>query len=163
MVIILCGVSGAGKTTVGVELSERLGCLFLDGDDFHSEANIKKMSDGIPLTEADRKPWLHTLRSKIEQFLDSGEDLVLACSALSRQSRELLRGNSDDVRIVYLQGSKDLIRQRLSDRKGHFVGSEMLDSQFDALEEPKTATVVSVSSSPQEIVAQIIGELRHTL
>ena len=162
MVIILCGVSGSGKTTIGTGLSERLGCLFLDGDDFHSETNIKKMSDGVPLTEADRIPWLHTLRGKIEQCLDSGETLVLACSALSRQSRELLRGNSDDVRIVYLQGSKGLISQRLNDRKDHFVGSEMLDSQFDALEEPKTATVVSIGPSPQEIVARIIGELRLT-
>ena len=160
MVIILCGVSGSGKTTIGVELSERVGCAFLDGDDFHSAANIKKMSGGVPLTEADRMPWLQTLRGKIEACLDSGEDLVLACSALSRQSRMLLRGSSGDVRIVYLQGSRELIKQRLDDRKDHFVGAEMLDSQFDALEEPKSATVVGVNQSPPEIVAQIISELR---
>ena len=160
MVIILCGVSGSGKTTIGIGLSERVGCEFLDGDDFHSAANIKKMSDGVPLTEADRMPWLHTLRGKIEECLDSGADMVLACSALSRQSRKLLRGSSDDVRIVYLQGSKELIRQRLNDRKDHFVGSEMLDSQFDALEEPRSALVVGVNQSPQEIVAKLISELR---
>ena len=134
MVIILIGVSGCGKTTIGIELSKRLGCLFLDGDNFHPEANIRKMSGGVPLTEEDRAPWLNTLRRNIEQCLDSGETLVLACSALSRQSRGILRGNNNDVRFVYLQGSKELIGQRLQDRKGHFMSSDLLDSQFDVLQ-----------------------------
>jgi gluconokinase len=163
MVIIITGVSGSGKTTIGVELSKRIGCLFLDGDDFHPEANINKMSGGVPLTEADRMPWLHTLQRKIEQCLDSGEDLVLACSALSRQSRDILRGNNSAVRFVYLKGSKELIRQRLKDRKGHFMSSAMLDSQFDALQEPDAALVVCVTHSPQEIIAQISNELRLAL
>jgi len=159
MVIILSGVSGCGKTTIGTELSKRIGCVFLDGDDFHSEANIKKMSDGVPLTEEDRAPWLNTLRCNIEQHLDSGENLVLACSALSRNSRHVLRGNTKDVRFVYLQGSKQLIAQRLQDRIGHFSNPDLLDSQFDALQEPGSATVVSITLSPQEIVAQVCDEL----
>jgi gluconokinase len=163
MVIILIGVSGCGKSTIGIELSEKVGCLFLDGDDFHSEANIKKMSGGVPLTEADRGPWLNTLRRRIEQCLDSGENLVLACSALSRQSRDILRGNYNDVRFVYLQGNKELIGQRLKDRKGHFASSDLLDSQFDVLQEPESAMVVCITLSPQEIVAQISSELGLTL
>ena len=159
MVIILIGVSGCGKTTIGIELSKRLGCLFLDGDDFHSEANIEKMSGGIPLTEADRRPWLDRLRRKIEECLDSGENLVLACSALSRNSRDVLRGNSADVRFVYLQGSKELIAQRLKNRKGHFSSPDLLDSQFDVLQEPDSAIVVAITLSPQEIVAQVSSEL----
>ena len=159
MVIILAGVSGCGKTTIGIELSKTIGCRFLDGDDFHSAANIEKMSGGVPLTEADRRSWLNTLRRKIEHSLDSGERLVLACSALSRQSRDILRGNSDDVRFVYLQGSKELIGQRLKNRKGHFMSSDLLDSQFDALQEPDAAIVINITQSPQQIVAQISGEL----
>jgi gluconokinase len=137
--------------------------LFLDGDDFHSEANIKKMSGGVPLTEADRGPLLNTLRRKIEHCLDSGENLVLACSARSRQSRDILRGNYNDVRFVYLQGNKELIGQRLKDRKGHFASSDLLDSQFDVLQEPESAMVVCITLSPQEIVAQISSELGLTL
>lgn len=157
------GVSGCGKTTIGIELSKGVGCLFWDGDDFHSEVNIKKMSRSVPLTEADRMSWLNILRRKIEQCLDNGENLVLACSALSRQSRDVLRGNNKDVRFVYLQGSKELIGQRLKDRKGHFMRSDMLDSQFDVLQEPDAAIVVCVTQSPQEIVAQINSELRLAL
>jgi len=160
MVIVLIGVSGCGKTTIGIELSRTVGCLFLDGDDFHPEANIKKMSSGVPLTEEDRAPWLDTLRSNIEQCLANGENLVLACSALSRHSREILRGNSSDVQFVYLQGSKELIAQRLKGRNGHFMSSDLLDSQFDALQEPDSAIVVCITQSPQEIVAQVCGELR---
>jgi gluconokinase len=163
MVIILIGVSGCGKTTIGLELSKRVGCLFCDGDDFHPEANIKKMSSGVPLTEADRTSWLNTLRRKIEQCLDNDENLVLACSALSRQSRDVLRGNNNDVRFVYLQGSKELIEQRLKNRKGHFMRSNLLDSQFDALQEPDAALVVCITQSPQEIIAQISDELRLAL
>ena len=163
MVIILIGVSGCGKTTIGIELSETIDCLFLDGDDFHPQANIEKMSVGIPLTEEDRAPWLDTLRGNIEERLNSGDDLVLACSALSRQSRNILRGDSDDVRFVYLQGSKELIAQRLKDRKGHFASPDLLDSQFDALQEPDAAIVVCITRSPQEIVARVCGELRLAL
>ena len=163
MVIILIGVSGCGKTTIGIELAKRLGCVFSDGDDFHPEANIEKMSGGVPLTEADRVPWLKNLRRNIEQCLDSGENLVLACSALSRPSRDILRVNVNDVRFVYLQGSKELIGQRLKGRKGHFMSSDLLDSQFDALQEPESAIVVCVTQSPQEIVAHICGELRLAL
>ena len=136
-----------------------LDCLFLDGDDFHSEANIKKMSRGVPLTESDRAPWLNTLRINIEQCMDRGETLVLACSALSRRSREILRGSSGDIRFVHLRGSKDLIRQRLEDRKGHFSSADLLDSQFDALQEPDAALVIRITQNPQQIVDHICGEL----
>ena len=163
MVIILVGVSGCGKTTIGIELSKRVGCLFLDGDDFHPETNIEKMSGCIPLTEEDRAPWLSTLRCKIEQHLDSGENLVLACSALSRKSRDILRGNNNDVRFVYLQGSKELIGQRLQDRKGHFMSSDLLDSQFDVLQEPESAIIACITQNPQQIVAQVCSELELVL
>jgi gluconokinase len=163
MVIILMGVSGCGKTTIGIELSKTIGCSFWDGDDFHPEANIKKMSSGIPLTEADRTSWLHTLRRKVQRYLDDGENLVLACSALSRKSRNILRGNNEDVRFVYLRGSKELIRQRLKERRGHFMRSDMLDSQFDVLQEPDAAIVACITLSPQEIVAHISNELRLAL
>ena len=163
MVIIVIGVSGCGKTTIGIELSKKIGCVFLDGDDFHPEANIEKMSNGVPLTLEDRAPWLNTLRCHVEQYLDSGQNLVLACSALSRQSRDILRGNSKDVRFVYLQGSKELIRRRLKDRKGHFMSSDLLESQFDVLEEPDSATVVCITLSPQEIVGQVCDELPLSL
>ncbi len=162
MVIILIGVSGCGKTTIGIELSRRVGCSFLDGDDFHPEANIEKMSRGVPLTEEDRAPWLDTLRCNIARCLDTGENLVLACSALSRKSRDILRGDNNDVRFVYLQGSKELIAQRLKDRTGHFMSSDLLDSQFDVLQEPDSAIVVCITLSPQEIVAQVCEELRLT-
>ena len=163
MVIILMGVSGCGKTTIGIELSKTIGCSFWDGDDFHPEANIKKMSSGIPLTEVDRTSWLHTLRRKVQRYLDDGENLVLACSALSRKSRNILRGNNEDVRFVYLRGSKELIRQRLKERRGHFMRSDMLDSQFDVLQEPDAAIVACITLSPQEIVAHISNELRLAL
>ena len=163
MVIIVIGVSGCGKTTIGTELSKKIGCVFLDGDDFHPEANIEKMSNCVPLTEEDRAPWLNTLRCHVEKYLASGENLVLACSALSRHSRDILRGNCKDVRFVYLQGSKELIGRRLKDRKGHFMSSDLLESQFDALEEPDSAIVVGITLSPQEIVGQVCDELPLSL
>jgi len=159
MIIILIGVSGCGKTTIGSELSKRVGCQFLDGDDFHPADNIKKMANAVPLTEVDRLPWLHTLRREIERFLDSGEDLVLACSALSRESRNILRGDSDNIRFVYLSGTKELISQRLNERTGHFMSAALLDSQFDALEEPESAIVISITQSPQQVVDQLCDEL----
>ena len=159
MIIILIGVSGCGKTTIGSELSKKVGCQFLDGDDFHPADNIRKMADAVPLTEEDRLPWLLTLRSEIERFLDSGEELVLACSALSRESRNILRRDSTKIRFVYLSGSKELISQRLNDRTGHFMSAALLDSQFDALEEPDSAIVVSITQSPQQIVDQLCDEL----
>ena len=164
MVLIVMGVSGAGKTSIGELLAERLGCSFIDGDTFHSVANKEKMARGIPLTDADRFPWLATIRVAIEEKLRAGETAVFGCSSLKRIYRNLLRGgaHADDVRFVYLKGSFDLLRTRLGNRKGHFFDPSLLQSQLDALEEPgeDEAVTVSIELTPEEIVDQVVGSLR---
>jgi gluconokinase len=154
MVIILMGVSGAGKTTLGQLLASQLGWAFADADDYHSAANIEKMRTGIPLTDADRAPWLATLRSLIAGWLTAGKNAVLACSALKRTYRETLQV-SPEVKIVYLKGTPSLLQQRLHSRLGHFMTEQMLGSQLAALEEPDHAVVVDVDASPAEIAAKI--------
>ena len=152
------GPAGSGKTTIGELLAGQLGCQFSDGDNFHSPANVEKMSLGIPLTDADRLPWLDSIREAISQWLAQGQNVVLACSALKRTYRERLQ-ISPDVKLVYLKGSYDLLRQRLHARKGHYAGEQILTSQFADLEEPTEALVVDVAPSPQHIVAEIRAKL----
>jgi gluconokinase len=161
MVIILMGVSGAGKTTVGQLLASQLGWEFADADDYHSATNVEKMRTGIPLTDADRAPWLATLRSLIAGWLTAGKNAVLACSALKRTYREALQV-SPEVKIVYLKGTPSLLHQRLHSRLGHFMTEQMLASQLTALEEPDHAVVVDVGASPAEIVAKIRASLALT-
>lgn len=156
MVILLMGVSGSGKTTVGQLLAAQLGWQFADADDFHSAANIEKMHRGIPLTDADRVPWLATLRKIIEDWIHTGSSAVLACSALKQSYRDELNA-SPEVRVVYLKGTPQLLRQRMLERHGHFMTEPMLASQLDTLEEPpeNDALILDIATTPAEIVAQI--------
>jgi len=155
MVLILMGVSGSGKTTIGARLAQDLGWRFLDADDFHPAENIRKMTDGQPLTEEDREPWLERLRREITGALAAGESIALACSALSATSRRMLAADPNQVRFVYLKGSPALIRQRLRNRSGHFMKETMLASQFATLEEPADALVVDIDDRPGAIVEKI--------
>ncbi len=135
-VVVVMGVSGCGKTTIGQGLAEYLDCPFYDGDNFHPPENIAKMSSGTPLNDDDREPWLRRLHSMITDHLARDETAVIACSALKKKYRNLLRGNIKGVLFIYLKGNFDLIWQRMTARQGHYMRAEMLQSQFAALEEP---------------------------
>jgi len=154
MVIILMGVTGSGKTTVGQSLAESLHCQFADADDFHPPANVAKMRAGIPLDDADRAPWLAALRAQIEKWLSVGANVVLACSALKQAYRDQLVA-SPDVKVVYLRGSPELIAQRLAGRHGHYMDPELLPSQFATLEEPRDGFAVDVDASVPDVVWRI--------
>jgi gluconokinase len=154
LVIVIMGVSGSGKTTVGTQLASQLGWRFADADDYHSAANVEKMRNGVPLTDADRGPWLDDLRSLIMGWMGEGKSGVLACSALKQAYRERLRV-SEGVRFVYLKVSRDLLWHRLVDRPAHYMKESMLDSQLQTLEEPVDAIVVDADGTPASIVRAI--------
>jgi gluconokinase len=159
-IVILMGVSGCGKTAVGQILSQRLGCPFYDGDDFHPLQNVAKMAAGIPLTDDDRISWLAQLHELTAACLARGDTAVLACSALKRKYREQLRAGLDGVFFVYLRGAYDLIWQRLRARQNHYMKAEMLQSQFDALEEPDVGEAISVSiEADPHMVTNLILEM----
>lgn len=155
MIILVMGVSGSGKTTIGKLLAASLGWQFYDADAFHSVANVEKMRQGIPLTESDRQPWLATLQQTIRQWLQAEQNVVLACSALKASYRQQLLQDPTQMRMVYLQGPMDLLQQRLQERRNHFMGSDLLPSQFQTLEEPEDAIKVEITQSPAAIVGQI--------
>jgi gluconokinase len=162
--IVVMGVSGAGKSTVGRLVAARLDCPFRDADSFHPAANIEKMSRGEPLTDDDRWPWLRAIADWIAEHRAAGTTCVATCSALKRRYRDLLTGGQRaDVRLVYLKGGFDLIAARLAARKGHFMPPALLRSQFDALEEPAAdehAVTAPIDAAPEEIAADIVGALR---
>ena len=159
MFIIVMGVSGSGKNTVGELLAERLRCPFYDGDHFHPPANIAKMSAGIPLNDDDRAGWLLALAGIIRQGLAQGENGVLACSALRQHYRDVLRVDPQQVHFVYLKGSYDLIWERMQRRQGHYMKASMLQSQFAALEEPADALTFDITQPPQQIVDAVLARL----
>jgi gluconokinase len=159
MVVILMGVAGSGKTTIGGLLARRLGWEFYDGDDFHSAHNREKMQRGEALSEEDREPWLEALRELISQSVMNHKNAVIACSALKQTYRERLTGGSNEVRLVYLKGTPELIRRRVAARHGHFFDPALLQSQFDVLEEPCDALIVDIAEAPEQITDAIIAGL----
>jgi gluconokinase len=158
MIVIVMGVVGAGKTTVGRLLAEQLGWDFADADDFHPQSNVEKIRHGIALNDEDREPWLKALREAIARWIADGLNVVLACSALKRRYRQELEVGPE-VQFVYLKGTAELIAQRLRSRHGHFADAQILSSQLADLEEPKAAATVDVAATPQQIVAEIRKKL----
>jgi gluconokinase len=159
MIVIVMGVAGVGKTTVGNLLATELRWDFADADAYHSSENIRRMTEGIPLTDAERLPWLRTLRQAIESWISNEKNVVLACSALKQSYRELLAVSSD-VKFVYLSGAFPLIEKRMRERTGHYMHDDMLRSQVDSLEEPIGIPKIDVSGVPDEIVREIRCQLK---
>ncbi len=156
---IVMGVSGCGKSSVGKALADSLGWDFYDADDFHPPENVAKMANGIPLDDLDRAPWLASLHELISSSLKTDKPGVLACSALKERYRQQLMDGNDGVQIVYLKGSYDLIWSRMEKRTDHYMKPHMLQSQFEALEEPSNALTMDVSMSVDEIVREVISNL----
>lgn len=160
--VIVMGVAGSGKTTIGERLAKQLGWHFYDADAFHPAENVAKMANGTALTDADRAPWLAALHALISSSLKEGRPVVLACSALrDSYRRQLLEGN-DGVLIVYLKGSYELIWSRIAQRKDHYMKPNMLKSQFDALEEPANALTLDASMPVADIVQRVVNYIMGT-
>jgi gluconokinase len=158
MIVIVMGTTGSGKTTIGSLLAKRLGWEFVDADAYHPSANVEKMGRGIPLTDADRMPWLKILHDKIAEWIAERRNVILACSALKQSYRdELVIGS--EVKLVYLKGTYELFSERVLARKGHFAKQDLIASQFATLEEPKDAVVANAGKSPQEIVEELSKQL----
>jgi gluconokinase len=157
--IVVMGVSGSGKTTLGTALAKELNCSFADADDYHPPANVQKMASGEALTDADREPWLLRLRALIEQHLLEQRSLVLACSALKASYRETLTKNLEDVRVVFLNGSRELIAQRMKTRE-HFMPPSLLESQLNTLEPPQDAIVVNIAQPIEVMMHEVIAQLQ---
>jgi gluconokinase len=161
-VLIIMGVSGSGKSTIGTLLAMRLRWEFEDADWFHPAANVEKMHSGIPLTDEDRWPWLKAIAEWIDKARIAGRHAVIACSALKRRYRDILIGDRENVRLVYLKGDEALIARRFATRHEHFMPLSLLHSQFEALEEPapnENPIIVSIEPPPREIVARILSAL----
>jgi gluconokinase len=161
--LVVMGVSGSGKSTIADSLAERLGWRCEDGDKFHPASNVAKMSAGHPLTDEDRWPWLQAIADEIDRVCKAGERAVIACSALKHAYRDILVHGRDDVRIVFLEGTQDLIARRLAARKGHFMPPGLLTSQFRTLEPPganEHPVTVSIDATVETIVDDIIRQLK---
>jgi gluconokinase len=161
VIVIVFGVSGAGKTTIGKLLARGLGWRFIEADDFHPAANIEKMRSGRPLTDEDRWPWLDQLREETKRLIAAGENAVLDCSALKRAYRDCLRV-SDEVKFVFLRGDFALVQKQLRSRPAHFMNPALLQSQFDDLEEPQAdenVLTIELGRTPEQIVNEIEAKL----
>lgn len=161
--LVVMGVSGSGKSTIAQALSERVGWNNEDGDQYHPRSNVDKMRSGQPLSDADRLPWLQAIAARIDEVCRSKQHLVISCSALKRSYRDVLVHGRDDVRLVYLKGSRAVIAERLANRKNHFMPAGLLDSQFEILEPPapaERAIIVSVEAPIATIVDGIIAAMR---
>jgi gluconokinase len=157
--VIIMGVSGSGKTTIGKRLSDKLGWDFYDADDFHPQANIDKMSRGIPLTDGDRWPWLENLNRLMLEYINKNRPVVVSCSALKSSYRDLLLKNISHAVLVYLRGDYGLIKERMHQRQDHYMRARMLESQFEALEEPKDAIIIDIGADPEAIIDAIIQSI----
>ena len=162
MIILLMGVAGSGKTTVGRALASRMGFEFADGDDYHPATNVAKMANGVPLTDEDRGPWLERLRGIITDWIAAGKNGVLACSALKQAYRDRLMAGPE-VRLVYLKGTRERFYERLLARHGHYMKESMLDSQLATLEEPLDGIVVNSDATVEEMVAEIRERLQRSV
>jgi gluconokinase len=163
--LIVMGVSGSGKSTIADQLAQRIGWTYEDGDRFHPASNVAKMHAGHPLTDEDRWPWLRAIAAEIDRVCRDGEHAVIACSALKRAYRDILVHSRNDVRIVYLDGTQQLIADRLAQRKGHFMPPDLLPSQFRTLEPPgsdEDPVTVSIDASVEAIVDDIVHQLGMT-
>jgi gluconokinase len=161
--LIVMGVSGSGKSTIGDQLAQRLHFSYEDGDKFHPAGNVAKMSAGHPLTDEDRRPWLQAIADEIDRVCEAGQHVVIACSALKRAYRDILVHGRDDVRIIFLSGSQPLIASRLAQRQHHFMPRELLVSQFKTLEPPDASehpVTVSIDGSIDAIVDDIVQQLK---
>src|SRR5215470_9372684 len=164
VIAVVMGVSGSGKTTIAALVAHALGCQFQEGDDLHSRANVEKMRRGVPLTDADRRPWLQRMAQEIDGWRARGESGVLTCSALKRAYRDLLIGDRKEVALVYLRGSYDLIHNRMAARHEHFMPVALLDSQLKTLEEPtpdEHPIIVDIGGRPAEIAADVAAALKQ--
>ena len=159
MIILVMGVSGSGKTTIGKKLAESLGYKFADADDFHPQENIEKMRNGIALSDKDRLPWLQKMQDVIKKHLLENSNIVITCSALKASYRQMLLINHESVKLVYLKGSFELIHKRLKERLNHFMSEKLLKSQFEILEEPLEAIKVDISRPLEDIVQEILEKL----
>lgn len=159
MVLVLIGPMGCGKTTIGQILAKKLGWQFYDADDFHPEANKKKMGEGIPLDDSDRLPWLEILRQVIQKHLSDESSMVLACSALKKKYRRALSIDQQQVFSIFLKGSFSLLEARIADRSHDYMAKDLLQSQLETLEEPESGLTVNISSTPEQISQTIIDKL----
>ncbi len=159
MVVVVMGVAGCGKSTVGPLLAQGLGAEFAEGDRFHPPANVAKMSAGQPLDDADRLPWLEAMAAAIAGWRGGDRPTVLACSALRQGYRDILSRGSPEVRFVWLRGTRELVTARMAARKGHFMPTSLIGSQFATLEEPRDAIVVDIDGTPAEIAGRALAAL----